>query len=913
MNQIDTESQERHWYSMPYEDVLKNFNVTSNGLTDAEVAKRREIYGPNQLREGKQLSPFILLLMQFKNYLIIILLFAALISGIVAVWDKSLEEILEAPEEMLDAIVILIIVFFAAILGFVQEYRAERAIEALKEMTAPTASVIRDGKTREIASTELVPGDIIPISAGDKIPADARLIESINLQTDEAALTGESVSVNKNATRSIPVNVPLGDRKTMVYTGTVATYGRGLGVVVDTGMKTEFGTIAELLEEVEAGETPLQRNLDQLGKTLAKVSFAVIFLVFVAGVLQEHEILEMLIWAIALAIAVVPEALPAVITISLAMGVQRMSQRNALIRKLPAVETLGATSVICSDKTGTLTKAEMTVRAVHFGDRNVDLSECDLSDIPRENKDCHFLLLCSALCNDAKWEEHPRETGKLLGNPTEAALKAFAFHLGYTDDYLAAYSRIDEIPFTSERKMMTTVNRSQNGLLAFSKGAPEILLAKSSSYFENGTEKPLNPQIINDLKQIAEDMARNALRTIAVAYKEVDDSYGKESLEGDLIFLGFLGLIDPPRENVAKAVADCRAAGIKPVMITGDHMVTALAIGRELGIAKAGSAITGTELDTLSDEKLTETIDEIEVFARVSPAHKLRIVEAYSKKGHVVAMTGDGINDAPALKRADVGIAMGIKGTDVTKEAAEMILADDNFVSIVGAVEEGRIMYANIKKYLMYLLSANLGEILLLGLAVLLGLDLPLVAIQILYINLATDGLPALALSIDPPEGDFMQQPPRDPHESVFTKPVVRLMVLGGVWSALINLSLFVLLHGFGDMSLIHAQCMVFTTLVTIEFLKAFSFRSDHQSIFAYGPFTNKWLNLAIGWETILILLLIYVPFLQGPFRTFGLGPIEWIIVLSCAFTIIPVLEFGKWFFVRRTQAMRHVSSFTSV
>ncbi|MFX0115057.1 MAG: calcium-translocating P-type ATPase, PMCA-type [Candidatus Hodarchaeota archaeon] len=904
MTEWDQPLQELPWHGIAYEEVLQHFKTNRNGLTDVEAKRRLEIYGPNQLREGKQIHPLELLLEQFKNYLIIILLFAAFISGIVAIWDKTLDELLESPEELLDPIVILIIVLFAAILGFAQEYRAERAIEALREMTAPTASVIRAGRTHEIASVELVPGDIIPISAGDKIPADMRLIESVNLQTDEAALTGESVPINKDASRSISQDAPLGDRKTMVYTGTVATYGRGISVVVSTGMKTEFGKIAGLLEEVEAGETPLQRNLDQLGKTLAKVSFAVIFIVFAVGVIQEHEILEMFIWAIALAIAVVPEALPAVITISLAIGVQRMSQRNALIRKLPAVETLGATSIICSDKTGTLTKAEMTVRAVHIGNRFVDLTECDLSDIPRENEDCHYLLLSSALCNDAKWEEDPRKKGKLLGNPTEAALKAFAYHLGYTDDYLARYPRIDEIPFTSERKMMTTVNRSKNGLLVFTKGAPEILLTKCSLYFDNGEAKPLNSQKISELKQITENMARNALRTIAVAYKKVEDSYDKEKLEENLVFLGFLGMIDPPRENVAAAVAQCRNAGIKPVMITGDHMITALAIAKELGIAKDGSAITGTELDSLSDKKLVETIDDIEVFARVSPAHKLRVVEAYSKKGHVVAMTGDGINDAPALKRADVGIAMGIKGTDVTKEAADMILADDNFVSIVGAVEEGRIMYANIKKYLMYLLSANLGEILLLGLAVLLGMDLPLVAIQILYINLATDGLPALALSIDPPEGDFMKQAPRDPHESVFTKPVVKLMILGGIWSATINLSLFILLHAIGDMSLIHAQCMVFTTLIFIEFLKAFSFRSDHQSMFSYGPFTNKWLNYAIGWETILLLLLIYVPFLQGPFRTFSLGPVEWIIAIGCAITIIPVLEFGKWFFVRRIQTL---------
>lgn len=903
MMELDKAHQELPWHNLSYEEAFQHFKTSRNGITEEEAADKLEIYGPNRLREGKPISPLMVLLDQFKNYLIIILIFAALLSGILGVLGDG--------EELLDAFVIMIIVLFAAIFGFVQEYRAEQAIEALREMTAPTASVIRNGKTRIIPSVELVPGDIIPISSGDKIPADARLIENFNLRTDEAALTGESVSIDKDASLSIPKNAPLGDRKTMVYTGTVATYGRGLGIVVSTGMMTEFGKIAGLLEEVEAGETPLQQNLDQLGKTLAKISFVVIFLVLVVGVLRGHEPLEMFVWAIALAIAVVPEALPAVITISLAIGVQRMSQRNALIRKLPAVETLGATSIICSDKTGTLTKAEMTVRKVHFGSSDFDLSKSPILSFPKETKESDYLLLCSALCNDVKFEEHPISS-KLLGDPTEAALKSFAFHLGYDEEYLSKYPRIDEIPFTSERKMMTTVHRTPNGLLALSKGAPEILLSKSQSTMENSILSPLNSEKISLLKEIAEKMARKALRTIAVAYKVVDEGYEKKTLEEDLVFIGFIGMIDPPREGVAIAVEECRSAGIKPVMITGDHMITALAIANELEISRTGCAMTGSELDSLDDERLAEVIDEVEVFARVSPAHKLRVVEAYSKQGHIVAMTGDGINDAPALKRADVGIAMGIKGTDVTKEAAEMILADDNFVTIVGAVEEGRIMYANIKKYLMYLLSANLGEILILGLAVIVGMPLPLVAIQILYINLATDGLPAIALSIDPPEGDFMQQRPRDPHESIFTKPVVMLMIWGGMWSAAINLGIFLVALESG-MALEKAQCMVFATLITIEFLKAFSFRSDHQSILAYGPFTNRWLNLAILWESFLLLLIIYLPFLQGPFRTFSLGPIEWLIVGACGFTIIPALEFGKWFFVRRNSSTNSISAAATI
>ncbi|MFX0113925.1 MAG: cation-translocating P-type ATPase [Candidatus Hodarchaeota archaeon] len=890
MTEPSEETQILPWHSMKKEQVLEYFKTDISGLSEKEATRRLTLYGPNMLQEGQRISLLRLLLEQFKNYLIILLLFAILLSAIVG--------------ELLDTIVIAIIVFFAVILGFTQEFRAERAIEALREMSTPTATVIRSGKHQEITSEQLVPGDIIPFAMGDKIPADARLLESANLQTDEAALTGESVSVEKSADNAALPDSPLGDRQTMVYTGTVATYGRGLAVVVNTGMKTEFGKIAGLLEEVEAGETPLQRNLDRMGKSLAKISIVVIFMVFVAGVLRGHEPFEMFIWAIALAVAVVPEALPAVVTISLAIGVQRMAQRNALIRKLPAVETLGATSVICSDKTGTLTKAEMIVRQVYVGGREVDLASVNLAKLPLGTKEVEYLLLGAGFCNDAQIDENAGEL-RFIGNPTEVALKALATQQGFTEKCFANYPRIDEIPFTSERKMMTTLHRTPEEILAFCKGAPEIILARTQSVLENGTLSPLSPEKVRDLKDIADKMAQQALRTVAVAFKVVEPNYVKEKLEENLVFLGFIGMIDPPRENVAAAVDECRAAGTKPVMITGDHMITALAIAKELGIAVEGHAITGADLDRMSDEQLAESIDDVEVFARVSPAHKLRVVEAYSHRGHIVAMTGDGINDAPALRRADIGIAMGIKGTDVTKEAADMILADDNFVSIVGAVEEGRIMFSNIKKYLMYLLSANLGEILLLGIAVLLGFPLPLVAIQILYVNLATDGLPALALAVDPPEEDFMQQPPRNAHESIFTRPVVKLMILGGIWSAIVNLTIFLTVLEFGGMSVENGQCMVFVNLILIQFLKAFSYRSDRQSLMDYGPFTNKWLNRAIIWEVFLLLLILYIPFLQRPFRTFSLTPLNWLIVLVSAFSIIPVLEFGKWFFVRRSEIRR--------
>ncbi len=891
MNDAEPTIEQLPWHNMSKDEVLDYFETSQNGLTKKEQSRRLEKYGPNELRQVAGISPIRLLLEQFQNYLIIILLVAVALSAIL--------------EEYLDAFVIFVIVIFAALLGFIQEYRAERAIEALREMTAPTASVIREGKQYEIASVELVPGDIIPIAVGDKIPADARLLESINLKTDEAALTGESLSIAKDSEVLIDEKVPLGDRKTMLYTGANSTYGRGLGVVVSTGMNTEFGKIAGLLEEVESGQTPLQRNLDELGKTLAKISLAIIFLVFIVGIIRNHDVAEMFVFSIALAVAVVPEALPAVITISLAIGVQKMSNKNALIRKLPAVETLGATSVICSDKTGTLTKAEMTVRKVNLFHSEFDMSIKDLSKFKTESKQAQYLLYGSTLCNDVKIEGEGKDF-KFLGDPTEIALKSFAFQLGHGRGTATKFPRIDEIPFTSERKMMTTLHRFESKIFAFTKGAPEYIINRSTLFLEENTIKPLTPEKSKEMKIMAEEMARNALRTLAIGYRELNDEYNRESVENEFILLGFIGMIDPPRDGVSLAVKECKAAGIKPVMITGDHMITAVAIAKEIGIAQKGIALTGTELDELSEQELEEKIEEIEVFARVSPTHKLRVVEAYSKRGHIVAMTGDGINDAPALKRADVGIAMGIKGTDVTKEAADMILADDNFVSIVGAVEEGRIMFANIKKYLMYLLSANLGEILILGLAIFLGWDLPLVAIQILYINLATDGLPALALSVDPAEEDFMSQMPRDPSKNVFTKPVVKLMILGGVTSAIVNLSLFYYLQHYTEMSLEQAQCMIFCTLILIEFFKAFSFRSDHQSILSYGPFSNHWLNLAVFWESILFMIIIYLPFLQEAFGTFNLGLTEWIFVLVCALTIIPTLEFGKWFFVRRFMLSTH-------
>lgn len=872
------------WHSLSPEEIYEKLHTSPNGLASNEIPERLINYGHNVLAASETISAFNLFLQQFNNYLIIILLFAVALSSLVG--------------EFVDAIVISIIIVFAAGLGFIQEYRSEKAIKALKALAAPTATVIRDGKQFEIPAEEVVPGDIIPLVIGDKIPADIRLIESVNLQTNESSLTGESVSIDKNAEVKLDILTEIGNRLTMAYSGTVVTYGRGTGVVIATGMDTEFGQIADLLSSVESGDTPLQRNLDQLGKSLAKFSFIIIAIIFISGVIEGNNALDMFIWAIALAIAVVPEALPAVVTISLALGVQRMSKRHALMRKLPAVETLGATSVICSDKTGTLTKGEMTVRKLYISGELSDFNpNDDLNKILGE-KEGELLVLGAFFCNDTKIEEDSNGT-KFIGTPTEIALKSLSTYFFASDNKKFQYPRINEIPFTSERKMMTTINKSNEDLVVFSKGAPEVLLAKCYRYMECGEVSYFTTEKKTSLNKTMEKMAEQELRTIALAYKIVDENYIIEEIESDLIFLGLIGLSDPPRPGVKEAVHECKSAGIKTVMITGDHVTTAHSIAKELNITNSGLTLTGLDLDQMTDSQLDECIDNVDVFARVAPAHKLRVVDSFSRIGKIVAMTGDGINDAPALKRADVGIAMGIKGTDVTKESADMILTDDNFVSIVGAIEEGRIMFANIKKYLMYLLSSNLGEILLLGIAVLIGMELPLIAIQILYVNLATDGLPAIALAIDPPEEDFMSQPPRNTHRNIFSKQVVFLMTIGGIWSATINLGIFVVMFYIINVPLIEAQSMVFLGLIIIQFFKAFNYRSDHQSIFHYGPFTNKWLNLAILWESLLLLSILYVPFLQTAFGTYNLSLIEFVSVILCALTIIPVLEFGKYF-VRR-------------
>ncbi|MBI4525663.1 MAG: cation-translocating P-type ATPase [Deltaproteobacteria bacterium] len=874
------------WYRIDAAIVLQQLGSNaSRGLSEVDAVQRLAEHGANELRAPYHISPWAIFRAQFKNVLIVILLLATALSVFLG--------------HGIEAITIAIIVLFSALLGFVQEYRAERAIEALRQMAAPTATVLRGGEEAVVSAASLVPGDIIFLRAGDKVAADTRLIEALNLQIEEAALTGESVPVEKQTAVLLDGELALGDRKNMAYAGTIVTYGRGRAVVVATGMKTEFGKIAEMLETVETGRTPLQENLDKVGHALARAALVVVGVIVALGLFRGQPFMEMLIFGIALAVAVVPEALPAVVTISLALGVQRMVKRNALVRRLPTVETLGSISVICSDKTGTLTQDEMTARKLFAGGLMFEVSGSGYDPhgvfiqdgSPIEPPEPLIALLrASVLASDAQLVQRDGRW-EIRGDPTEGALVVAAAKAGLSKaDLEARFPRVHEVPFTSEAKRMTTLHASSSGMIACAKGAPEIILDSCTHQLTVSREVELDRGSKETILTAARQMAGEALRVLAVATKS---DATVENAESGMTFLGLVAMMDPPRPEARAAIRKCEQASIKPVMITGDHPLTARAVARELGLLKTGRVVTGSELDGMDEMELQREVENVAVYARVSPAHKLRVVSVLQRKGHVVAMTGDGVNDAPALKKADIGIAMGITGTDVTKEAAAMTLTDDNFASIVAAVEEGRGIFNNIKKYLMYLLSANIGEIGLMAGAVLVGLPLPLTAVQILYVNLATDGLPALALAVDPPDPDLMRRPPRNPRTGIFTRPLLALMAAGGCWSAVVNLSLFAWLLRSGR-SLGEAMAMIFVALVLIEFFKAYNFRSEHYSLLK-RPFSNKWLNMAVLWELAVLLALIYVPFLQVLFGTYSLSATDWGVIVAAAFTISPVLELVKW------------------
>lgn len=882
-----TDEQHAAWHLLSSEEAFSHLTSTSAGLSAEEAARRLAAYGPNELRETVRVSPWLLLLEQFKNILIIILLAATVLSAFLG--------------HAVEAVTIAVIVVSAVLLGFIQEFRAERAIQALRRMAAPLATVLRGGVETEIPARELVPGDVVLLQAGDRVPADVRLTEAVNLKIDEAVLTGESVPVEKQTAPLVHAEVPLGDRRNLGFAGTAVTYGRGRAVVVATGMQTEFGKIAQLLQTVEIGRTPLQENLDRVGAKLAYAAFAIVGVIVVLGLWRGEPFLKMLIFGVALAVAVVPEALPAVVTISLAIGVQRMVRRNALIRRLPVVETLGSTSVICSDKTGTLTKDEMTVRRVFVAGQWLDVSGAGYEPTGQFSSQgspvgpfplLRQLLQAAALASDAHLV-HDEAEGRwhIKGDPTEGALVVAAAKAGlYKQELDARLPRVDEIPFTSETKRMTTLHQQSGGMIAYAKGAPEVILGSCTRQGTADGETRLDESSRESILEAARSLASQALRVLAVAQKS---NATRENAEREMTFLGLLGMIDPPRPEAKAAIHTCELAGIKPVMITGDHPLTAQAVARELALLKDGRVVTGPELETWSDAELEQAVGGIDVYARVSPAHKLRVVTAWQKNGQIVAMTGDGVNDAPALKKADVGVAMGITGTDVSREAAAMTLTDDNFASIVAAVEEGRGIFGNIKKYLMYLLSSNVGEIGLMAGATLADLPLPLSAVQILYVNLATDGLPALALAVDPPEDDLMRRQPRDPRRGIFTAPVVTLMLIAGFWSTIVNLLLFVWARQSGRSSE-EAMTMTFVSLVLIQFVKAYNFRSDRHSVLRH-PFANRWLNIAILWELMLLLLVVYLPFLHRAFGTFSLTLTDWAIVVGLALTVAPVLELAKW------------------
>jgi P-type Ca2+ transporter type 2C len=875
------------WYSLPLDEVAAGLDTRPDaGLSRSEAERRLAEDGPNELEAARTVAPWRLLLQQFENVLILILLAAV---GLSIVLGHATE-----------AVVIGAIVLLAALLGFVQEFRAERAIEALGRMAAPTATVLRDGEEVDVPARELVRGDLVLLRAGDKASADGRLVEAVNLQVEESALTGESLPVEKQVGELAASELPLGDRTNMVYSGTAIAYGRGSALVVATGMETEFGGIAQMLESIERAKTPLQLSLDRVAMILARAALVVVLLVVSLGLIRGEPLLDMLLFGTALAVAVVPEALPAVITISLTLAAQRMVRRNALVRRLPAIETLGSVSVICTDKTGTLTKDEMTVRKVLAAGELVEVSGAGYEPAgeftrngSRVDPDEPLLeaLRAGVLAGDA--QVLPGDSDgewQVRGDPTEGALVVAAAKAGLErSDLERRFPRMEEIPFTSESKRMTTLHETRDGVVAYAKGAPEVVLADCTRQLTASGETELDAAERQALLETAQQLAGEALRVLAVARRA---SATTGNAEHELTFLALIGMIDPPRPEARAAVETCVEAGVTPVMITGDHPLTAEAIARELGILTDGRAVTGAELESLDQEELDREIETIQVYSRVSPQHKLRVVTALQQKGHSVAMTGDGVNDAPALKKADIGVAMGMTGTDVAKEASAMTLTDDNFASIVAAVEEGRGVFANIKKYLMYLLAANLGEIgLLLG-ASILGKPLPLSAVQILYVNLATDGLPALALSVDRPERDLMRRPPRGRREGIFTRPVVTLIAVGGAWSALTTLGLFLWALSAGR-ELAEAMTMTFATLVLIEFFKAYSFRSDRNSVFD-RPFANRWLNLAIMWELVLVVLVINVPLLQDAFGTQGLSLRSWVLVGGVAFTIVPVLELAK-------------------
>ena len=890
--------EEHKWYNLELPQIVNKLNVNlKTGLTKGEVQKRLETYGPNALKEAPPRSLLSMFIDQIKETLVVILIIAAIISGALGEWA--------------DSIVILAIVVLNAILGVVQENKAEEALKALKEMTKAMVKVLRDGKVTKIEVEDLVPGDIMLLDTGDAIPADGRLIESASLMVNEAALTGESVPVEKNLDVIEGEDVPVGDRKNMVFRGTSVTGGRGKAIVTGTGMNSELGKIAQMLQETPPEPTPLQRQLTTLGKILGIAAGIIVFIVFLVGIWRGGGLMEMFMTAVALAVAAIPEGLAAVVTIVLAIGVTRMSRRNAIIRRLPAVETLGVANYICSDKTGTLTKNEMTVIQIYHDGEFIRLTgtgyqpegeffdEKDNKISPLANKNLELMLRGGILNSDARIEK--TEKGyTVIGDPTEGALVVAAGKAGLIKEEIdTAYPRLAEIPFDSGRKMMTTFHKIDGEIYSYTKGAPDIILTRCNRVLTKEGVIELTPELNEEILKVNSSLASQGQRVLAISYRkwpEIPDNPTSEIAEKELTFIGFFAILDPAREEAKVAVATSRKAGIKTVMITGDHQDTALAIAKELDIWREGDLVlTGVQLEKMSQEELKKVVEKTTVYARVSPEHKLRIVDALKDHGHVVAMTGDGVNDAPALKRADIGTAMGITGTEVAKEASAMVLLDDNFASIVNAVEEGRTIYANIRKSIHYLLSCNTGEIVAIFTAIMFGLGSPLTPIQILWMNLVTDGLPALALGMEPPEKNVMNKPPRHPKETVFAGGVGLAILYQGILIGLLAFMAYWLGLQWGQ-SIEQARTMAFMTISFSQLVQSFNARSFEQSLFKLGVFSNRNLVYAFLISIVLQLAVVYLPFLQGIFDTTFLTGQELITIILLSFTPLFIVEIAKIF-----------------
>ncbi|BDS17141.1 ATPase [Clostridium perfringens] len=865
------------WYKKSKNEILQELDVDEkNGLSSTEALRRLEKYGKNKLETKKKKTLFKQFLSQLKDVMIYILIIAAIISAFLG--------------EISDALIILLVIIINAVIGVIQESKAEKALDALKELSTPKALVKRDGSLKEILSEDIVPGDIVLIDAGRYIPGDLRLIDTANLKIEESAFTGESVPSEKDASFLPDKEIPIGDQNNMAFMSTLATYGRGVGVVVGTGMNTEIGKIAKMIEQEENDETPLQKKLSELGKILGFLAVGICILIFIISFFQGRDLLEMFLTSISLAVAAIPEGLPAIVAIVLALGVQRMVKKNAIIRKLPAVETLGSVSIICSDKTGTLTQNKMTVTTVYTNDSYIKESEFNLND--NESK---LLVDCMVLCNDATYSEKSQ-----TGDPTEIALLESPFKLNILKEKLEKeFKRIDEIPFDSDRKLMTTVNLvDDKKARVFTKGALDSILSICNKISVNGKLLDFSKEYKAKVLENSNIMSDKALRVLAFAYKDISkENIVLDSLEKDLVFIGMVGMIDPPRLEVKDSIKLCKSAGITPVMITGDHKNTAFAIANELGIAEdISQAITGHEIDKFKEEEFNEKIINYRVFARVSPEHKVKIVKAFKSHGNIVSMTGDGVNDAPSLKAADIGVAMGITGTDVSKGASDMILTDDNFSTIVSAVEEGRKIYLNIKKSIVFLLSCNLGEILTLFTAILLNWNSPLQPIHILWVNLITDSFPALALGVDKTKEDVMNNPPRNPKESIFIKSDKIQLIINGVLIGGITLFAFKLGERLYADSLIHAQTMAFVVLSVSQLFLSLSLRSNIKSAFSLGIFSNKYLVYSILLGIFLQVIIISISFIANIFKVTPLLLYDWIVVILVSLIPFAINEILKLF-----------------